>query len=595
MTAPGGPRRWTRLGSLDGPGEPIVDEAGIVQVAPGAPSVEWWIAGDDRWYVPAREKTVRQSLHHNTPVVETRMRIKGGDVCLRTFAVTVPTATGVRDVVVAEVENTSGVPCGVAFAVRPTGVVGTAPVRRIALEGGVVRADGAPVLVLPRAPAGSLAGGATDEGIVDRVVRGEATAPTFDPVDCALGGAEAVVVVPLAHRNVFRVVLPVPAPGGGTDPEAATFPDALPAADNVARGWRAQVRHLARVRVADPRLQAVCDAAAPWLSATTNHPLAPVGRSAWDATVAPRWRHVAATAGALDRLGLHERSGMLLARAAALVSEDPGGDASWLVEAFAAHLVRTRDARFAGAVAEVCARIVAAVEAGGVPIGPWRRNRVLAAAATVFAEADEPAAAAAALHAVGEATDVGDRAGDELTGGRCAEALLAQELLAAGRGAAGWAVLDRFLDEVASTGVWAGDPGDDAAPHDVGVSAAVVALALDLFAAGAGRQMRCIAHVPDPWTGTALEADRIATPVGGVSYAVRWHGDRPALLWECRPVASDASGADLEVTAPGLDATWRGSGLSGEALLGARVAAAAVPAGGSRITGLQIGPSRSSS
>ncbi len=592
------PRKWTRLGTLDGPGEPIVDEVGIVQVAPGWPSIEWWIAGDDRWYFPAVEATVRQSLHHNTPVVETRMRVKGGDVCLRTFAVTVPTTTGVRDVVVAEVENTSGVPCGAAFAVRPVGVVGDAAIRQITIDGGVVRADGRPVLVLPREPAGALAGGRADEDLIARVRRGEATATSFAPVACAEGGAEAVVVVPLAHRNTFRVVVPVPEPDGTLAPGADAFPGAVPPADNVARGWRAQTRELARVRVADPRLQAVAESAAPWLSATTNHPLASTGRSVWDADRSPRWQHVAAVAGALDRLGLHDRSGVLLARAAAAHSDAPTGDVTWLVEAFAAHLTRRTDDQFAAAVAETCARAVASVEAGTTAIGARRRRRVLLAASTLFTRAGEFSAAAAAVTAAGAAHTAGDPAptGADLGGGRCGELWAAMYASEAGDTAGAWAVLDRYLDDVSSTGVWSDDGGDGANRHDVGVSAAVASLALDLLATGRDGRLRCAAHVPDSWLGTSLEATGISTPLGTVGYAVRWHGDRPALLWECAPTGDGAIVPDdLEVTAPGLDPSWRGVGASGEALLGARDLPAVAAKGGSRMTGLQIGPSRGGS
>jgi len=592
------PRNWTRLGTLDGPGEPIVDQVGIVQVAPGWPSIEWWIAGDDRWYFPAEESTVRQSLHHNTPVIETRMRVKGGDVCLRTFAVTVPTTTGVRDVVVAEIENTTGVPCGAAFAVRPTGVVGDAAMHRITIEGSVIRADGRPVLVLPREPAGSLAGTRADEPLTARVRRGEATGTSFEPVACRDGAAEAVVVVPLAHRTSFGVVVPVPEPDGTLDAAASEFPGAVPPADNVARGWRAQVRGLARVRVADPRLQAVAESAPPWLSATTNHPLTPIGRSVWDAAATPRWQHVAAVAGALDRIGLHDRSGVLLARAASAHSNLPGGDATRLVEAFAAHLARRSDDLFAAAVADTCASVVASVEAGTTVVDARRRRRVLLAASTVFTASGELSAAAAAVTAAAERGGVGgaSAADADPDGGRCGELWAAIDAAEAGDAAGAWAVLDRYLDDVSSTGVWSEDAGDGPDRHDVGVSAAVASLALDLLATGHDGSLRCVAHVPDSWLGTSLEATGVSTPLGTVGYAVRWHGDRPALLWECTPSSDDAVvPGDLEVTAPGLDPSWTGVGARGEVLLGARDLSPAAAKSGSRMTGLQIGPSRSGS
>jgi hypothetical protein len=47
-----------------------------------------------------------------------------------------------------------------------------------------------------------------------------------------------------------------------------------------------------------------------------------------------------------------------------------------------------------------------------------------------------------------------------------------------------------------------------------------------------------------------------------VSFAVRWHGDRPALLWECEL-------AGIRLRAPSLDPNWSTTDRRGEALLGA--------------------------
>ena len=54
---------------------------------------------------------------------------------------------------------------------------------------------------------------------------------------------------------------------------------------------------------------------------------------------------------------------------------------------------------------------------------------------------------------------------------------------------------------------------------------------------------------------------REAPVSGGVlSYAVRWHGERPALLWDGPPGTT--------VRVPGLDPGWRSDDAAGEALLG---------------------------
>jgi hypothetical protein len=70
--------------------------------------------------------------------------------------------------------------------------------------------------------------------------------------------------------------------------------------------------------------------------------------------------------------------------------------------------------------------------------------------------------------------------------------------------------------------------------------------------------------VPDAWYGQGWEVHDAPTAAGGVSYAVRWHGDRAALLWDVAPWAAEG----VRVTAPGLDPTWSTNERRGEALLG---------------------------
>ena len=66
--------------------------------------------------------------------------------------------------------------------------------------------------------------------------------------------------------------------------------------------------------------------------------------------------------------------------------------------------------------------------------------------------------------------------------------------------------------------------------------------------------------LPPGWEGSPVEVRDAPTHAGRVSYALRWHGDRPALLWECeRP--------GVELVAPGLDRTWSTREQAGEALL----------------------------
>ncbi|HTO01000.1 MAG TPA: hypothetical protein VL068_10025, partial [Microthrixaceae bacterium] len=76
------------------------------------------------------------------------------------------------------------------------------------------------------------------------------------------------------------------------------------------------------------------------------------------------------------------------------------------------------------------------------------------------------------------------------------------------------------------------------------------------------------------WFDKPVEAQRIRTAWGLVSYAVRWHGNRPAILWEIEPAAgipmvdgAPAPESAPVLKAPGLDPDWSATGWAGEALL----------------------------
>ena len=66
-------------------------------------------------------------------------------------------------------------------------------------------------------------------------------------------------------------------------------------------------------------------------------------------------------------------------------------------------------------------------------------------------------------------------------------------------------------------------------------------------------------ELPPGWRGQPVDARGVPTRAGRLSYAVRWHGPRPALLWEAP--------RGVRVRAPGLDPSWVSADPTGEALL----------------------------
>ncbi len=156
-----------------------------------AASLEWHVAADDRWHVPATEPTLRQRRIDGTPVVETRVRVPDGDVVQRVWAV-----ADQGGLSVIEFENESPLPVAVA-------VSGLA-------------------VVTERRPSGVPAQG------IDL------------PADA--------VVLPIGHRSRVRVAVPA-----GDRPARAAVAQ-LPPADTVVRGWTAVVERASRLGLPDPAL-----------------------------------------------------------------------------------------------------------------------------------------------------------------------------------------------------------------------------------------------------------------------------------------------------------------------------------------------------
>ncbi|CAB4897898.1 unannotated protein [freshwater metagenome] len=98
------------LGIRGGGWNAIVNERGSIRFNDGSPVLDWHIAADDRWHDPSTEPSVRQTRRAGVPVVETRLRIPGGDAIQRVYAV-----ADAGGLVVIEITNESTLPIAVAF------------------------------------------------------------------------------------------------------------------------------------------------------------------------------------------------------------------------------------------------------------------------------------------------------------------------------------------------------------------------------------------------------------------------------------------------------------------------------------------------
>ena len=89
---------------------------------------------------------------------------------------------------------------------------------------------------------------------------------------------------------------------------------------------------------------------------------------------------------------------------------------------------------------------------------------------------------------------------------------------------------------------------------------------LDCLVVEAADRLVVVPSLPVEWHGAPLDVRGLATRHGSLSFSVRWHGTRPALLWDLQPLSGHTpASATLRC---GLDDSWSSTARSGEALLG---------------------------
>lgn len=128
----------TTIGVLGGKWRAQVTGWGDVELADGN-TVTWHVAADDRWHRPAEEGTVRQTAVDGTPVLETKLRVPGGDAVQRVWA-----AADHGGLTVIEVENDSPMP--IAVTLSGGNLITSRPATEVPIEGIDLPAD---TIVLP--------------------------------------------------------------------------------------------------------------------------------------------------------------------------------------------------------------------------------------------------------------------------------------------------------------------------------------------------------------------------------------------------------------------------------------------------------------
>jgi len=539
---------WTLVGGIDDPAPSRVDRGGAVAPPQGNWHLDWWIGADDRWYLPAREPAVRQRREGPGPIIETSMLVPSGDVTSTAY----PVVVGARRATVIEVANDSPVPVVLAIAVRPGGLDGRSETpMRVDLVDHTITVDGRTAVLLPRTPNERTA--LDDADVLELVEVGAGL--TWD--GSVIGRwATAACLYPLPHSTSLRFVVPT---DDGTGPIAI---DALPPAETVAKGWSSVVDRAGRLAFPDPGLTELVGAA--------------------------RSRLVLAAPTLPELVTAIDHRGAVALEALAMAGH---------ADECAPALRRLADT--------FPSRLPAETEAASGPAAAAATIRAAAAAA----ELHDPSLADGLLESMAQLTSLVERKGDEATGD-AAKLALARLVDRAGQPEAARHLRSATSPAATSstvadfgTGAPVGpdreidltidrDPGIDpdlgpltdlaqlAAPagswppaDDPTAAARFLAMARGLLLqetiVDERPEIHLLPMMPSAWLGGEIEVHRAPAAGVRVSYAIRWHGYRPALLWELHDDhgITEAGLALPLLRCPGLDPDWSSDQRSGEALL----------------------------
>ncbi len=583
--------RWSRpngstvaaLGTLDAGLLAVVDDGGLVSPLGSTWSLDWWVGADDRWYFPSQEPAVRQRRIGAGPVVETSMRIPSGDAVATVYGARSASAGGkAADAVVIEVSNRSPVPVALVIAVRPypatkpidpTGDDGDHSDLRLRdlsikqIDSTTVLVDGSSLL-LPRAAAGSVS--SADGDVAEAILRGaelEGIQPVSGPA------VTAAVMFPLPHATTLRFVL--------ADHPIAF--DQLPDAERVSRGWTSVVDGAARFSTPDEGVNQMIGAARARLIMASDELLDDV-----DHIVGPT--DMGSLGGLLRKVRRHHEpeeppchsgAGDSLA---ALASGGHWDDVAKVMEYLAEQPILGCSSARAGSglvtgaalaaalwMADDPERVYPLVERLLEPLTDLTSRAVGAAAKTERAQGNASEAHAglallcelagqeeAAAHLRTRDQQWDPMKDPALSRWRSSDL---NQLVAAGQAASdsrSWPEPDRDC-RLPRTGLVA-----DSAAGAAGYTnrARSLLVAEDLTGA-----VELLPNFPTAWRGGAVEVHQVPTFYGRLSFAIRWHGARPALLWELARSDSGLKRPKVTLRCSALDPDWRSVATSGETLL----------------------------
>ncbi len=528
-----------------------VTVSGQISFLHGGSVLHWGVRADDRWHIARGERTIRQGVAGDGVSIETRLRVPGGDIVHRTSSTPYKNSS----LVVVEVENETPVPIALALFIDETAAW--------ECNGGVLSRDQIPFLRADKPIADMWV--ASSEADLLQLVKEEKNRAGEERIN-PREGSHVAVIFPLPHTTTLRFVV-------RTEPNHNLLPspDNIPSLEGIANGWNVHLDQGVSVEIRNGRLQdAVLSARRHLLVGSGQAPTSDY----WQLGVP---KHTAALASvALCAWGHDEAGKHLLLQ---LLHDQPLSTFQRRdLEEICYLLWASNEFLRIQEVDEVTELVSdwAIDQIGNLieSIPRWRMRRhrefsflhlglessvSLLKSADRGKEAQQLKAALPSVYKRNFASLHQDSLPSALLDKEQSSRPLLRYLNVYAGGRQGFGNFDESMSVAEKTGIFSSeerlqDP----------LASAVFLLAFRRALLGQPTSdAPTVALFPDydpHWFNIPVEVKNIPTRNGKIGYAIRWHGNRPALLW-----AGD-SRSDVIFIAPGLDESWKSFESQGEAL-----------------------------
>ena len=556
------PRAWNTLSTLQAGAVADVDDRGAVYPRSRPVSVEFWFGHGERWIRGGSGDGLRQTRVDGLPIIETRQKLDNGDVVSTAWA----DESGVgQGRVIVELANETNVSVVLAVVIRPQGLVGRGRIESARVAGSLLVVDKLPLVDLGRNPGAVVTAaddGAEGAGLLDQLQLSEAEIAGAPELQSADGDVSIAAIIPLT-RGATRQVEIIE---GREEVTVAAAP-----LDTVQAGWKAHLRPTPDVDLPGWPKHLPTSLLSSLVGSTAS-----VGRPLGD----DRWAHiddsirvVALSRSGLDWSAAHVADALLSEVTEGRIARDRWPEMAAVVGAISrsseGHEVLQRHGDAVAAVA-------------GYALSKSRTPNLVDPLIAAIEAAHGPEAAADAASIEGSMANPKDvlvyvRHGFGVAsehGGVVAEVLGRKEKPTAesiGFAMAASAATDHVFEPLVpmrslagSTWSWPRNGSGDS-PH--ARAALLVGLLSLCISEQPNGEVDAFPGASSRWLGQKMAFSNVVVPAGRLSVALRWHGERAAILWERvdNPGAPSASSFTLRCTR--LDPTFASSERSGEALL----------------------------